>query len=457
MDEKTILDKIRNKNSRILLIHPSFKYTGTDSFPLGLGYVAAILKKQGYQNITIVDEQKYQIGKDQIERIYKPDIVGISLTSPSFPRTSKILQSIRKTPQNKQPLVLLGGVHPTFRTEESLDAGGDIVARGEVENTLMQLFSDPINSLNEVKGISYFNNDNFLIKHNPDSEEIKDLDSLPFPARELFQKDNYSVMSITTSRGCPYNCSYCSATTFWNNKVRYHSVDYVVNELKSISDLGYKLIIFEDATFSVQFKRTEAICQELISNKDIKSLVWSCETRPDRLNNDLLNVFDQSRCIMINLGVESASEEVLKINKRNVKLEKVIEAIQTVKKLRSTIQVMMIFGLPGENEQSVKETIDFLKTYKPDRVLLSLATAYPGTELDYTSNRINLPLSWRKKFIGHGGDQHSPLYLPENLSKVEYMSLAEKLLESVQKVNLENQSNFRKKQDKVIKESYYNN
>jgi radical SAM superfamily enzyme YgiQ (UPF0313 family) len=454
MDEARILNKIRNKDSRILLIHPSFKYTGTDSFPLGLGYVAAILKKQGYQNITVVDEQKFQIGKDQIERVFKPDIVGISLTSPSFPRTKNILKSIKRTPVNKQPAVLLGGVHPTFRTEESLEAGGDIVTRGEAENTLMNLFSDSINSLDDVKGISYFDHENFIIKHNPDAEEIKDINSVPFPARELFQKENYSVMSITTSRGCPYNCSYCSATTYWNNRVRYHSVNYVVNELKSIADLGYKLIIFEDATFSVQFKRTEAICQELISNNDIKSLVWSCETRPDKLNNDLLNVFDQSRCIMINLGVESASEEVLKINKRNVKLEKVIEAIQIVKRLRTTIQVMMIFGLPGEDEQSVKETIDFLETYKPDRVLLSLATAYPGTELDHTTSRIDLPLSWRKKFIGHGGDQHSPLYFPENMTKGEYTSLAEKLLESVQKVNLENQSDFRKKQDKVIKESY---
>jgi radical SAM superfamily enzyme YgiQ (UPF0313 family) len=454
MDEAIILKKIRNKKSRILLIHPSFKYTGTDNFPLGLGYVAAILKKQGYQNITIVDEQQYQIGKDQIERVYKPDIVGVSLTTPSFPRTKNILKSIKRTAESKQPLVLLGGVHPTFRTEESLEVGGDIIVRGEADNTLIHLFSDSSNMLDDINGISYYDSDNFMIKHNPDSEEVKDLDSIPFPARELFQKDNYSVMSITTSRGCPYNCSYCSATTYWNNKVRYHSVEYVIKELKSIADLGYKLIIFEDATFSVQFKRTEAICQELIINKDINSLVWSCETRPDRLNNDLLNIFDQSRCIMINLGVESASEDVLKVNKRNIKLERVIDAIQTVKKLRSTIQVMMIFGLPGENEQSVKETINFLDTYKPDRVLLSLATAYPGTELDHTTSRINLPLSWRKKFIGHGGDQYSPLYFPENLTKDEYMSLAEQLLETVQKVNKENQSIFRKKQDKVIKESY---
>ncbi|OLS27737.1 MAG: Threonylcarbamoyladenosine tRNA methylthiotransferase MtaB [Candidatus Heimdallarchaeota archaeon LC_3] len=454
MDEKSIFSKINNRNSRILLIHPSFKYTGTDNFPLGLGYVAAILKKQGYQNITVVDEQKYQIGKDQIERIFKPEIVGISLTSPSFPRTKNILKSIKKIRQNKQPLIILGGVHPTFRIEECLEAGGDIIVRGEADNTLLQLFSGVIKSLDEVNGISFFDHDNFMIKHNSDTEQITDLDTVPFPARELFKKENYSVMSTTTSRGCPYNCNYCSATTYWNNRVRYHSVEYVVNELASIADLGYKLVIFEDATFSVNFKRTEAICQELIENERIKSLVWSCETRPDRLNSDLLNLFDQSRCIMINLGVESASDEVLRINNRNVKLENVIDAIQTGKKLRSTIQVMMIFGLPGENQQSVKETINFLETYKPDRVLLSLATAYPGTELDHTTNRIDLPLEWRKKFVGHGGDQHSPLYFPENMLKEEYITLAEKLLETVNKVNKINHSMFRKRQDRVIKESY---
>lgn len=438
-------DKLKKKNPKILLIHPSFKYVGTDRFPLGLGYIASHMKKYS-NNILVYDEQKYEIGITQLQQI-KPDIVGISATTPSYKRVKKLLKSIHRLTENLRPLILMGGTHATFLPDQTLHDGVDIILRGEADDTIHQLFEiDEFSELLNIPGISF--KENLTNQHNPILPQVKDLDMVPFPSRELFDRSMYPVMSITTSRGCPYTCAYCSATEFWGRKVRFHSVEYVETELEQIADLGYKFVCFEDATFSVKYDRTKAICATLINNPKLKNLAWSCETRPDCVNPDILNVFEESRCCLLMLGVESASKHVLKINKRTVSIKNLYKGMEQIMETNIPLQVLMIFGLPGETEESVNETIEFYKHFKPDRILLSLATAYPGTELMQETRRVEMDTDFIRRFTGHG--ENSPLYLPESMDKNSYKYLAEKMLEVTLEINKENQNRFREKQNSII-------
>ena len=277
----------------------------------------------------------------------------------------------------------------------------------------------------------------------------EEMDLIPYPSRELFEKEKYQVMSITTSRGCPYACAYCSATNFWGYSVRFHSVDYVEKELEQIVSLGYNFVCFEDATFSVHIKRAMDICDRIITNPKLQALTWSCETRPDRLTLDLLQKFEESRCLLVMLGVESGSDVVLQANNRTVPVSQVREAMNIIRETEIPVQTLMIFGLPGETEQTVKETIEFLKTEQPDHILISLATAYPGTELWNKERRIDPPLEWRRKFNGHG--ENSELYLPESMTDEQYKTLAERLLRVIQEINFNNGKIFKSKQRNIIK------
>ena len=445
----TLEEKIEKRvkpNSKVLLVHPAFKYVGTDCFPLGLGYVSAYLKRYT-ENITVFDEHKFQLGINHLEKM-KPDIIGISSTSPAFYRVRKFLQSIQRLPLPTRPLVIMGGTHASFCPEEVLMNGVDIAFIGEADISLPKLFDRQFHELSEIPGIAYQNNGLMSFTTKPPMISPEQMDTIPFPAREFFNPTFYPVMSITTSRGCPYNCNYCSATQYWERKVRFHSVDYVEKELEQISLLGYKFLCFEDATFSVNINRAKQICERMIENSKLQSLTWSCETRPDRIREDLLQSFEESNCILINLGVESASEKVLKAANRTVLLDKLQEGIHMIQDTGIPLQVLMIFGLPGENAETVRETIKFLEECGPDRIVLSLATAYPGSELWNTTRRVEFPLEWVRKFQGHG--EFSPLYLAEELTPQTYKELAEEMLAVINKINNEKQPLLREKHKTII-------
>jgi radical SAM superfamily enzyme YgiQ (UPF0313 family) len=149
------------------------------------------------------------------------------------------------------------------------------------------------------------------------------------------------------------------------------------------------------------------------------------------------------------LGVESGSDSVLKANNRTVPVSKVKKAMDIIRKTEIPVQTLMIYGLPGETEQTVQETINFLQEEQPDHILISLATAYPGTELWDLDRRIDPPLEWRRKFNGHG--ENAELYLPDSMNEKSYKENGEKLLKIIQEINNKNGKNFRTKQRNVIK------
>ena len=180
--------QLQKQNPKILLIHPNLRYVGTDTFPLGLGYIASYLKQYS-TNLIIYDEQKYQMGRQQLDKI-KPAIIGISATSPSFPRVQKFIKSVKTIPEHIRPLIIMGGVHATYCPEEVLHSGVDIVFRSESDASINKLFSKKPNSYQElfgIPGLSWLDDFGIFQQTNsPEPVPSSDMDLIPFPARELF-------------------------------------------------------------------------------------------------------------------------------------------------------------------------------------------------------------------------------------------------------------------------------
>ncbi|MBI5253307.1 MAG: radical SAM protein [Euryarchaeota archaeon] len=408
---------------RLLLIHPKFQYRGKDLFPIGLGYLASVARDKA--EVSVLDENVEAFDAEKIRDI-NPDIVGITATTPSFSRAVEIVRAIKEI--NAKARVIMGGTHVTFAPEDALKAGADVVIRGEGEATLAELLES--SNLEKIKGISYV--EDGKIFHNPDRELIKDLDEVPFPAREYFPLKNYRIMSLVTSRGCPYSCSYCASTRFWRQMVRFRSPENVIEELKQISELGFKLVRFMDSTFTLDQRRAVKIC-ELIkeSNTGIK---WSCETRADFISDELLEALRNAGCTLLCIGVDSGSQEVLDKCRRSIGVATMKEAFEKIREYGIATRAYVTFSFPGETEKTVRETIRFLEEVKPEQTLLSLATAYPGTEL-WSGGTVEVHPNWVAKFHGHGVGGR--LYFPEGMTKKEYVRLAEEMWKAVKKLNSE--------------------
>lgn len=404
---------------RILFIHPKFPYRGKDVFPIGLGYLASAV--EDIAEISVIDENLEEFLVDRVKEI-NPDIIGITATTPSFHRAVEIVKVLSGTDAK----IAIGGTHATFMPEEALNTGADVVVRGEGEATFRELVEGQ--SLKDISGISYTENKKII--HNPDRGPIEDLDTIPFPAHRFFPTDQYGIMSITTSRGCPYSCSYCSATRFWGRKVRYRSPENVLEELRLVKELGFDLVKFTDSTFTIDKKRAIEICR-LIKEEDL-DINWSCETRADALNDELLRALSEAGCTLICIGVDSACDEVLDKNNRRIDSSTMKNAFENIKKHGLHTRAYITFGLPGETHKSVEKTVNFLDDIKPDQILLSLATAYPGTEL-WGGPYIDVHENWISKFRGHGTG--GKLYLPESITRKEYVRLADYMWSEVKKIN----------------------
>lgn len=409
---------------RILLVHPRFPYRGRDAFPLGLGYLAAVVMDRA--DVEVVDDNFQRF---EVEKILKgpPDMIGISSTTPSFPRALEILREIKE--HLKDTLVVFGGTHVSFCPEDALSAGADVVVRGEGEATFVELVKGK--PLSEIKGISFKSGG--VIRHNPDRGLIENLDSLPFPAWEAFPLKNYGIMSLITSRGCSYSCVYCCAARFWKRRVRYRSPENVLEELRRIAELGYSRVRFMDSTFTLDKKHALRICELIV--KEGLDISWSCETRADSLDDEILEALAKSGCTLLCLGVDSGSQKVLDETGRKMRVETIKTAFRKIREFGMFTRAYVTFGFPGESEESVRETIRVLREIQPDQVLLSLATAYPGTELWSRGDdgALRLHPSWIAKFHGHGFGGR--LFIPKGLSKKDYMRLADYLWKEVKKLN----------------------
>ena len=398
---------------KILLVNPPIPHeielystAGIVAPPMGLTYLAAVLEKYGY-HVEILDAPVLSLSHEQIEEEIKkrePDIVGITATTAMI---NSALQ-VAKTAKTVLPesIVVLGGIHVTFSYESTMRENPfvDIACIGEGEYTLLELVQtlEKEGDLKNVKGIVYRKNGE-LVKNQP-RPLIENLDELPFPARHLLPMHKYKAFgenmilgTILTSRGCPFNCIFCSSSLLFGKKFRARSPKNVVDEVEQFQE-AYKTryVEFVDDTFTFDRKRAEAICKEIIDRKlDTR---WVCSCRVDLIDKELMQTLKKAGCVMIYFGVESGVQRIINLMRKGIKLEQAERVMKWAREVGIETVASFVFGIPGETWEDAMQTIKFAKKLNPDYVQFSIATPFPGTELYQIAKREGLLLTedWSK-------------------------------------------------------------
>ena len=224
---------------------------------------------------------------------------------------------------------------------------------------------------------------------NPDRALIQDLDSLPFPARHIVRHDGYRAAiysgdcptAMVSSRGCPYHCTYCLwPETLYGHRFRARSAVNVVDEIEHVvRDYGVDEIYFDDDCLTLNKKRVLEMCQLLLEREiDVK---WIVQSRVDTVDREMLAVMREAGCHYVLFGVESGSPGMLEIMKKQISLDEVREAFTNCRELGIKSQAYFLFGVPGETQESIDETIEFAKEIEADSTQFAIAIPHPGTEL----------------------------------------------------------------------------
>jgi len=363
--------------------------------PLGLCYIAAVLRENGYEDVEIIDAQ---VEDDSINEIAKniirknPDLVGISTLTFSFLYGAELAKIIKE--KIKIPVVV-GGVHVDLYPEAVMSHNFfDVGVIGEGEFTFLEIVklieNNKNNNLPIWKGLGKIKNLVFLkdgkINETKKREPIQDLDSLPFPARDLLNFDKYYLdylsnpfVSILSSRGCPYRCSYCSKTE-WSKKWRVHSPIYVVKEMEyCIENFGAKAFQFLDDTFTLHKKRIFELCK-LIKERGIETEI-SCLTRVDRVDKEILEALKEVGLGSISFGVESGDQRILNGMNKQTKLIEIKRAFEICHELGIKTTALFMIGHPEETLGSIENTKKMIKEIKPNWFKTNILTPYPGTSL----------------------------------------------------------------------------
>ncbi|KKN39911.1 hypothetical protein LCGC14_0738810 [marine sediment metagenome] len=351
--------------------------------PMGLCSLKAAAKEAlpGKVQVKVLDAGGLETGEVAAEVFrYEPEVVGIT----TFTEARHKALAVARATKNIFPdaLTLLGGVHATHTATQILDNYPfvDVVLIGEGEKNFVDFLISP----ETVKGIVYRGREG--IKTRKDPGMIKDLDTLPFPDYSDLDLSKYietegpgkgqPLMAIETSRGCPYNCSFCSSRSVWGN-IRYKSVKRVLDEIDYWFDRGYRYFSFIDDIFTIDTNRTIEICRGLINRSTY--VTWKCQTRTDRVDDRVLNLMNLAGCRLIAFGVESGSPTVLDaINKKETP-DDIKMAFELCRQHKIESVFNIIVGSPGETKDTLKETRNLIKECNPTHIATAALRAYPGS------------------------------------------------------------------------------
>jgi anaerobic magnesium-protoporphyrin IX monomethyl ester cyclase len=386
--------------------------------PIGLAYIAAVLEKthevciidaptEGWRNLQDADRATYRVGlsnteiADKVKR-WSPDVVVIEIPFSGWSKTAFEVASAVKG-INKDIISVLEGQHPSARPEDCLaNPNVDFVVMGEPENTIFELIGavgKGTLNLKKIMGIGFVKN-GVPVFTSP-RPLLKDLDSLPFPARHLLPMAEYYAAVkenplrgeinkpwtiMITSRGCPYNCVFCTHHIVWGRKWRGRSPENVVDELQHvIKTYHVKQIDFLDDNMTLDRKRMENIC-DLIVKRGL-SIEWFTPNgvRADTLDEKLLRKMKESGCKKIRVAPESGVQRVVdQVIKKNLDLRSVERAVVLCKKVGIKVGCFFVIGLIGETKEEIEETIKFaykLRQLGADSFIFSIATPVYGTRL----------------------------------------------------------------------------
>ena len=357
--------------------------------PLNLAYLAAIAENKGHE-VKIIDGEAEDVPlKKMIEQVavFKPDIIGITATTPFYHIASELAaglkQRISKTP------VIIGGPHITVLKEQAFGPFFDYAFIGESEVS-WPLFLERYGNgkdISSIKGVLFRNGSE--IKFTGNSDTIYDVDSIPFPARHLLRTNKYKIgtlqgiktfATIMTTRGCPFQCIFCSTKVF-GNRVRKRSPGLVVDEINSvISKFNIKHFIFLDDTLTLDKNYILQLC-DMINKEKIK-ITFEGSTRANLIDEELISRMAETGLIRISFGLETVDAKMREIMRKEVPLESYSIANRLTNKYGIETLNSVMIGMPGETVETIKKTLSYLRNAREiHQANCSIAMPYPGTEL----------------------------------------------------------------------------
>jgi len=375
--------------------------------PLGLMHIASSIRKAGF-DVRINDLSG--VPRERLSVDYA-DIYGITTYTTSL----EVNRTIAKLCKQRNPncKVVLGGAHPTHAGYECLaEDNFDIVVRGEGELAMIDIIED-------------YPNNKDIYERPLDGN----LDLYPDPARDLVDHDSYSrkllgekSQIILTSRGCPFRCAFCALAKH-NKVVKKRSVERVAEEIKRvIKDYNCRVFKFADDIFTVDKRRTAKLC-EMFAPLGIR---FRIDTRVGIDTREDYEMLYKAGCRMIVFGIESGSQRLLDAMNKQTTVEQGLQAIEWAKEAGLTVRAFFIFGFPGENRETIRETKEFIKLAKPDQFFISTFVPYPSTDVwrnpqKYGVTRLDKDFSnyYLVGSEGHGGVN----FETELLSKEEFTKL----------------------------------
>ena len=361
--------------------------------PLGILYLGAVLQERGMEVSVLDQPAKGFTIEETVNWVEKedPDILGFS-TFASSGRTAALISKKVKE-KNPNVITVFGNYYATFNSERVLRKypSVDIIVRGEGENTAIELVSCLRNkdSLKKVRGITFKNGENIV--STPDQPLIKDLDSLPFPDRELIDDEYHSIIaganvapkkftSMVSSRGCVYRCRFCSCQRFARGMWRSRSVQSTLDELHFLASEGYEQFIFIDDSFTLNQKRVIKLCREM--RKEKIDLEWICEGRVDNCSYEMLREIARAGCRILYFGIESANQRLLNYYNKQTTPQQSKTAVKTARKAGIDAVVgSFIVGAPDETKEEIQNTIEFAKQIPIDFPQFNILGVYPGTDI----------------------------------------------------------------------------
>lgn len=397
--------------SRIILLSPPYidlygkiGEAAGRYFPLGLGYIASYLRKYGQHEVRIHEPEAQRLSLQDIAGIIKaasPDVIGLTSATPNFPRAIELARKCRESSQAK---IVLGGVHASAIPEFILEAYPglfDCIVVGEGERTMLELVDayGGGSPLSGIRGIVF--KEGADIVRTEARPFIEDMDSIPYPARDLIPQHLFypnmhnaryrNAVTILTSRGCPFNCSFCASRIVSGRRYRTHSAGYVLDEMEMLKrDYGARQLLITDDTFTMDRRRLEEICRGMIDRR--LNLRWFCFSQVNTVDREALTMMKRAGCYSIGFGVESAEPAILRRMGKSIRPEQAIETVRLANRLGFKTQAFYIFGSPGETRGQMENTIRFSGAVDSTLAFFNMLVPYPGTR-DFDHFFSGTPLS----------------------------------------------------------------
>ncbi|MBL7783723.1 MAG: B12-binding domain-containing radical SAM protein [Saprospiraceae bacterium] len=363
--------------------------------PLGLLYLSAWLDKHGVENEvfdTTFSEKKH-LWKYLIEN--RPHIVALYANLMTKRNVLEIAAFIHAEECLRDTLVVMGGPDVTHNAADYLAHGADVIVIGEGEQTMLDIClsaehggRENLQRFAHIPGLAFLQADGLLFK-TPPREKLRDIDALPFPNRHKIDLQQYlsawkkahshSAVSISTQRGCPYTCRWCS-TAVYGQSYRRRSPEKVVDEIVFLKEhYHFDLIWFVDDVFTVSHKWLGEFCDEL-RHRNVR-IQFECITRADRLNAAVIDLLREAGCFRVWIGAESGSQRIIDAMDRRVDVQQVRQMIRAASEAGIQTGTFIMLGYPGETERDIRDTVAHLQASNPD--LFTITVAYPikGTGL----------------------------------------------------------------------------